>query len=368
MHVLGGGKGESIVLKLPDGQWGVVDCHSESVTDPDANPTTQFLRSRGVKTLLFVCLTHPHDDHFLGMVKLIEEFQPREFWRFGALSPVHIKSLLKYNELRAKKASARKQEELTRSATELFELFRIAREAANRRTMRVCRLGSRMPLYPLLMDPPQTYHIECVSPTGRQVERYEGAVLDCIAPDNTIAKKLPRSQHNDISVVLKIVYGKTQIILGGDLEKGGWEDVVAEYGGANLKASAVKVSHHGSENGYCDGLWDSFARGGRPIAVIAPRHRYKLPKEKALDHIFQNAEVILTTCKPRIEWSMPRVPGRLRPSLEDRMTLRNQLSAVPVATGTPCGRCSLGFDDNGNVVRFELIKPAVSLNRNPPAF
>ena len=85
VHLLGGGKGESVVLKLPDGQWGVVDCYSGSVTNPDANPTTQFLRSRGVTTLLFVCLTHPHDDHFLGMVKLIEEFRPREFWRFGCL-------------------------------------------------------------------------------------------------------------------------------------------------------------------------------------------------------------------------------------------------------------------------------------------
>jgi beta-lactamase superfamily II metal-dependent hydrolase len=306
VHILGGSKGESIVIKLPDGRWGVVDCYAESVTDPEANPTVRFLRGKGVTRLFFVCLTHPHDDHYLGMNKLIEEFKPQEFWRFGCLSPEHVQKLLKYYQLRARKAG---DEELTRSAQELIDVFSKAREGAISRTMDVCRANSRTDPYPKRSDPPTKYKIECLSPTGRQIERYEGAVWDCIGPDGKIAKKLPYSRHNDISVVLKITYGDTKVILSGDLEEVGWQEVIEETGEANLAACAVKVSHHGSENGYCDKLWKHFSERGRPVAVIAPQYRYSLPKPVALNHIFGHAREIYATCQPQLDWSPAPTPS-----------------------------------------------------------
>ena len=247
VHVLGGSRGESIVLKLPDGRWGVVDCYSESLSDLNANATARFLHGEGVARLFFVCLTHPHDDHYLGMAKLMEEFKPAEFWRFGCLSHEHVRRLLKYYELRA---GAAKIEELSQSANELIDVFGKALEGAKNKTMDVCRANSRTNPHPKRSERPTAYKIECLSPTGRQIERYEGAIWECIGPDGRIAKKLSRSQHNDISLVLKITYGNTKIILGGDLEKTGWEEVVEDAGESDLSVCAVKVSHHGSENGY----------------------------------------------------------------------------------------------------------------------
>lgn len=358
VHVLGGAKGESIALKLPDGRWGVVDCYSESCIDLDANPTIRFLRGRGVTQLFFVCLTHPHDDHYLGMNKLIEEFKPQEFWRFGCLSHEHVRKLLKYHELKAKKAG---DEELTRSAQELMDVFGKAYQGAVSRTMGVCRANSLTNPYPKRSDPPVSYKIECLSPTGRQVERYEGAVWKCIGSDGKTAKILTNSDHNDISLVLKITYGDTKIILGGDLEEEGWEDVVAETGEPNLSACAVKVSHHGSENGYCDRLWEHFSREGKPIAVVAPRWRYWLPKPDALNHIFQHAREIYSTSQPRLEWTPPPLPSSPGgPPLESRLKVRESFSAIPAAGWADCGRCSLIFDDKGKV-QVEVEPPGRSL-------
>ena len=358
VHVLGGRTGESIILKLPDGQWGVVDCYAESLTDPDANPTIRFLRGKGVTQLFFVCLTHPHDDHYLGMNKLIEEFKPQEFWRFGCLSHEHVRKLLKYHELKAKKSG---DEELTRSAQELVEVFGKAYQGAVNRTMGVCRANSQTNLYPKRSDSPTTYKIECLSPTGRQVERYEGAVWNCIGADGKIAKKLANSEHNDISIVLKITYGDTRIILGGDLEQEGWEDVIEETGGPNLSACAVKVSHHGSENGYCDRLWEHFSRERKPIAIVAPRWRYSLPKPDALTHIFQHAREVYSTSQPRLQWTPPPLPTSPGgPPLESRLKVRELFSANPILDWSECGRCSLIFDDKGQV-QIELEKPALSL-------
>lgn len=94
VHVLGAGKGESLVLELPDGKWGVVDCYARHLADPSANPTVRFLREHGVTALEFLCLTHPHDDHFRGMSHLLECFEVSQFWRFGSWSRQQLKDLL----------------------------------------------------------------------------------------------------------------------------------------------------------------------------------------------------------------------------------------------------------------------------------
>lgn len=365
VHVIGDGRGESIVLKLPDGRWGVVDCHAASPADSSTNPTSQFLKSRGVETLWFVCLTHPHDDHFLGMAKLIEEFKPREFWRFGCLSQEQIRNLIRYQELQ----SCRSQdEELSRSARELMDLFKRVRAGVGDKTLTVRHVASLMSLHPVSSINSEPFRIECLSPTGSQVERYEGSILDCIGPDGRIARKLSRSGHNAISVVLRIVYGRARVILGGDLDRVGWIDVIKEtderkqIDALGLQSTAVKVSHHGSETGYCEGLWSRFAADtlAKPIAVVTPRHRHKLPTAVALDHISTHASAIHATCQPRLDGSMARPEGGSRPPLESRIAIRQTFSAVAESNNPGPGRCSLNLHADGNV-QAELAAPAVSL-------
>jgi beta-lactamase superfamily II metal-dependent hydrolase len=355
LHVLGAGIGESIVLKLPDGRWGVVDCYNASPTDRDANATTLFLRGRGVTKLFFVCLTHPHDDHFLGMVELIKEFQPEEFWRFGCLSHEYIRNLILYNQLIAARSA---DDALSRSAAELLKLFAVARDGAKEGKMTVCRLNSRTNPYPNRTDKDSTFQIECLSPTGRQIELYEAAIIDCVGRDGKIAKKLPRSIHNEISVVLKITYGETKIILGGDLEKQGWRDVVVEVGGSNLQASAIKVSHHGSDNGYCDGLWERFSASGSPIAVVAPRLRNGLPTSKALTHICRHAKKIYSTFPPKDKWNPPQSITEIKDaSLDSRLAIRECFKARPDWIGGDCGRCGIIFDES-KLIEVQLDNPA----------
>jgi beta-lactamase superfamily II metal-dependent hydrolase len=357
VHVLGGSKGESIVLKLPDGRWGVVDCYAHCATNSDTNPTIQFLRGRGVTRLLFVCLTHPHDDHFLGMVGLIEEFRPCEFWRFGCLSHEHVRRLVRYYEL---KALTTLNEEFSRSSRELLGIFGKALEGAKQGTMRVRRGASGMTLYPSPADAPARFQIECLSPTGAQVELYERAILECIGPDGRISRTLPHSRHNQISLTLKIVYGETRLILGGDLENEGWLGVIEEHGAANLNASAVKVSHHGSENGYCAKLWEHFSARGKPVALIAPYGQHRLPKPAALDHIGRHASAIYSTCRPRGAHRLLRAWGQGAPPLASRLAIRNAFAGSPRVAGHSCGRCALLFDDMGNV-QVELGDPAMQL-------
>jgi len=57
VHVLGAGRGESIILSLPDGGWGVVDCCASSSRDESKNATLEFLRAlRGIVWVVFSVL------------------------------------------------------------------------------------------------------------------------------------------------------------------------------------------------------------------------------------------------------------------------------------------------------------------------
>ena len=72
--VFGPGKGEAIVVRLPDGSVGVVDgCREPKDTETGrGDPVRELLDRIKCPELAFVCLTHPHDDHYAGLGRLLE--------------------------------------------------------------------------------------------------------------------------------------------------------------------------------------------------------------------------------------------------------------------------------------------------------
>ncbi len=84
VHVIGAGKGESIILQMPNGEWGVVDCYAPSIKNSETNQTLRFLKRNEVESLQFLCLSHPHEDHFRGITHLLTEYEGniRQIWRF----------------------------------------------------------------------------------------------------------------------------------------------------------------------------------------------------------------------------------------------------------------------------------------------
>jgi beta-lactamase superfamily II metal-dependent hydrolase len=94
IYVFGSTEGESIVLHLPNGKWGVVDSFASSLKDSATNPAYTILKRESVTELDFLCLTHPHDDHFRGMTQLLTDFAIKQFWTFFGPDPRDV-SLLK---------------------------------------------------------------------------------------------------------------------------------------------------------------------------------------------------------------------------------------------------------------------------------
>lgn len=120
IYVFGSTEGESIVLHLPNGRWGVVDSFVSSLNDPGTNPAYRLLKRENVTEIEFLCLTHPHDDHFRGMSQLLEGFTVRQFWTFMGPDPQDVSLLKTYFLAEAAQAD---RAVLMESAAELVSLF-----------------------------------------------------------------------------------------------------------------------------------------------------------------------------------------------------------------------------------------------------
>lgn len=73
------GQGDAAVLALPDNRVMVID------TGRNHQPLLSYLRSRGVRSIEALVLSHAHPDHTSGFAALIRDFQVKELWDNGRL-------------------------------------------------------------------------------------------------------------------------------------------------------------------------------------------------------------------------------------------------------------------------------------------
>jgi hypothetical protein len=359
VHVIGAGRGESVVLRLPNGHWGVVDCCARSWNEPETNATLKLLRESSVENLEFLCLTHPHDDHYRGMSQILWEFPVKYFWHFGAQSAAHFKQIINYFREEAVKTGYRDAIDASNEYTRIWAMVHVRRKTGATR-LKASRPGT--PLYPVPADPGASFQIVGLAPSDNQTYDYHQAFATCFDDQGRFVHSLPRSHHNRISVGIRIKFGTTRIILGGDVEKPGWLDVIQEMRDEDLTAHLVKVSHHGSENGYCDGLWSRFSARGKPQALVTSYASQNLPRGRALEHIGEYAQPILLTCgtawKPS-EWPKGVEPGEFK----SRLALYHKMKQpLDDEASHESGRWTLVYDDQGNCVSRTPHPPAIDMS------
>lgn len=180
----------------------------------------------GVKKLDLVLLSHPHADHYGGLIEVVEKVPIGEF-----LMP----SI---------------PEDLTPTAVSFGTLL----EALEGREVS-CRFA----------EPGMTVSLG-------------DAVLTVLAP----GKNARYDSLNDYSILARVDCGETSFLFTGDAEKRAEKNAVEE--GMDLNATVLKVGHHGSNTS----SHSRFLEAVSPeIAVISvgEGNRYGLPSEKALARI-----------------------------------------------------------------------------------
>ncbi|HEY1100987.1 MAG TPA: DNA internalization-related competence protein ComEC/Rec2 [Myxococcota bacterium] len=203
------GQGDGAVIELPDGTVFVVDAggrvpfdpratdegRAEALAEPGKRVVVPYLQRRGIEHVDVVVVSHPHPDHAGGLRAVVEAVSVGELWIAG---------------------------DATRPGRLMAPL--ISAVGVDKTKSTPALLGTH------------------IYGTGD-----DAAVVEVLAPaPEEGAPTYPELHANDNSLVMRVCWKQTCILMPGDLEEQGEELLLASVPADKLRAQIVKAGHHGS--------------------------------------------------------------------------------------------------------------------------
>jgi competence protein ComEC len=183
-------QGDAIFLNLPNGRNMMIDAGEENEIVP------QFLKSKGIKNIDFVVITHPHLDHYGGFIKLLDN--------------IKIKNII------------------------------------------VATNQSKDTLYTNLIDDIKNKGVKLFYADRGQIINGLGIKAKVLSPDASIRRiyNMNALDPNDISVVMKLEYNNISFLFPGDLDD---TEFITDI---PIQAQILKSPHHGSKKANSKLLFD----------------------------------------------------------------------------------------------------------------
>lgn len=324
--VFGPGEGEAIFVALPDGRVGVLDGCAEKA-DPVAALIEELDRERGDRwRFAFMGLTHPHEDHYAGLGRLLERYVDRiDQWWECPLGERSVKELLELWDTQTKGRMG-----LPRVA-DLKSLARVHGAMSKAATMSGAGYLTPLRDLPLIREHrlPDASRLSAtaVGPIPADVRRSQAGLA---AAARAMGEGHPRKSHaidpNYTSAAVLIRWELAGVLLGGDLlgdEEGHWGWAAARESVAfdDRPIQIVKSAHHASVGAHDAELWTRL----RPsLALVTPfkcamttkDDRENPPRPAQINHLVDSGCAVVITSHP--QWpadpNHPRPQGAGRPA------------------------------------------------------
>lgn len=257
--VFGPGHGEAMVVILPDGSLGVLDgCREPTNGDPVREFVAACLAAEPTRRISFIGLTHPHEDHYRGLGRLIEEHDGiiERLWRTQLTSEQWGTAYIQYAEI------CEQNGDRVPVADELAGLQRVI-GAFEGRDERLDVLGENREMLRRRIDG-RWLSVHSLAPSFNDVDRAQRQLLGHIRTQQRV-----RHDPNLTSAALLLTWGKAKMLLGGDLvcAHGGFQgwDTAARW--VRGPVQVVKASHHASRLAQHWELWERMAPA---LTIVTP--------------------------------------------------------------------------------------------------
>lgn len=234
-------QGDAILVDLPDGSGMLVDGGGlvGSPIDTGERVVLEVLRSRRRRHLDVVVLSHPHPDHYGGLLTVLARMPVRELWVSGLATA-------------------------TRPESELSRAIRAARERGTR-----------------VRDAREL----CGAP-----HPFGAARIDVLGPCPTFDTA---ASANDNSLVLRVRLGRRAALLTGDAEAHQEAQILAANPLA-ARADLLKVGHHGSRTSTTL-PWLHAVRPSVAMISCGVRNRFGHPHAVTLESLLGSGVEVLRT-------------------------------------------------------------------------
>ncbi len=213
-------------------------------------PMADYLRKIGLDHVDLMVSTHTHEDHICGQLKCAELFPPKELWQ--TLPETLYR---KFPELDREQATNLSQSNFLSALNAYVDLCDVT--VRNGGMIRKISAGCEC-------RPCEDLKISVLSPDNSREAELESMMKELYGAvgEKDFLRKLDGvdSRLNNFSVILMLEYKGQRILLPGDTNRSGFDQLSAD----DLKADLFKVGHHGQ----IDGASEELLQKVRPSMVV----------------------------------------------------------------------------------------------------
>lgn len=213
-------------------------------------PITDYLAACGLTRLDLMISTHTHEDHICGLLRAARRWPPSMLWQ--TLPPTFFRGR---QPLAVEVAQNASQSKFLRALNDHRTLCALVEAQGG--TIRALHAGVRIVLCPGL-------DVQVLAPSmlsGAALAQQLAAVYAQRQSDDFLrALSALDARMNDHSLIVRLDYRGTRILLPGDTSAAGYQGIPA----GELRADLFKVGHHGQR----DGADRTLVEAVRPSAVV----------------------------------------------------------------------------------------------------